>query len=51
MSLAISWVLYALVATGLFCAFFLWAVKTGQFSDQDRARSLPLASEGLERTA
>ncbi|MBI3948439.1 MAG: cbb3-type cytochrome oxidase assembly protein [Armatimonadetes bacterium] len=44
MTLILCWTLYALLATALFSAFFLWAVRAGQFADQDRARYLPLAT-------
>ena len=44
MSLIIAWTLYALLGIGLFSAFFLWAVRNRQFTDQDRARYLPLAT-------
>ena len=36
-----------LTATGILAsiAVFIWAVRTGQFSDQGRARFLPLSDE------
>lgn len=49
MSLLVSWALYALIATSFLIALFAWAVRTGQFTDQDRARYLPLASAAEER--
>ena len=44
MSLAVTWVLYAVIGVSVFSAVFLWAVRAGQFRDQDRARYLPLQS-------
>lgn len=38
------WVIYAIVAIAGIVAVFVWAVRSRQFSDQGRARSLPLAS-------
>jgi nitrogen fixation-related uncharacterized protein len=39
----IGWI--ALTATGIIASIvvFIWAIRTGQFSDQGRARYLPLA--------
>ena len=39
----LSWVL--LIAAGLLASLgvFFWGLRTGQFSDQDRARYLPLS--------
>jgi len=36
------WILYAVVGVTIFSLLFLWAVRTGQFRDQERARYLPL---------
>lgn len=36
------WILYAVVGVFVFAALFVWAVRTGQFHDQERARHLPL---------
>jgi cbb3-type cytochrome oxidase maturation protein len=44
MSLIVTWVLYALLGIGWFSAFFLWAVRARQFTDQERARYLPLTT-------
>ncbi|HBG05667.1 MAG: hypothetical protein A2075_09680 [Geobacteraceae bacterium GWC2_58_44] len=38
------WIGFLLLMTGGIAAFFLWAIRSGQFSHQDRARYLPLAS-------
>jgi|GEM_PF-1905475 len=38
------WLGFLLLMTGSVAAFFLWAIRRGQFSDQDRARYLPLQS-------
>jgi cbb3-type cytochrome oxidase maturation protein len=43
-ALLAMWVIYAIVAIAGIVAVFVWAVRSRQFSDQDRARSLPLAS-------
>jgi cbb3-type cytochrome oxidase maturation protein len=38
------WIGFLLLMTGCIAAFFLWAIRAGQFSQQDRARYLPLKS-------
>jgi cbb3-type cytochrome oxidase maturation protein len=38
------WIGFSLLMTGSIAAFFFWAVRAGQFSQQDRARYLPLES-------
>ena len=38
------WVGFLLLMTGSIAGFFLWAIRAGQFSHQDRARYLPLKS-------
>jgi len=38
------WIGFLLLMTGGIGAFFLWAVRAGQFSHQDRARYLALQS-------
>ncbi len=38
-------VTYILAGFSISLVVFLWALKTGQFSDQRRARYLPLAGE------
>ena len=37
-----GWLWLVLLSLGVSLLAFAWAVKTGQFSDQNRARSLPL---------
>jgi cbb3-type cytochrome oxidase maturation protein len=36
------WILYAALGIGVFSVLFLWAVRSGQFRHQERARYLPL---------
>jgi cbb3-type cytochrome oxidase maturation protein len=38
------WIGFLLLMTGGIATFFLWGIRAGQFSDQDRARYLPLES-------
>lgn len=38
------WIGFLLLMTGGIASFFLWGIRAGQFSDQDRARYLPLES-------
>jgi cbb3-type cytochrome oxidase maturation protein len=38
-------VAYIVIGIGISLLVFLWAVKTGQFHDQQRARYLPLRDE------
>ncbi len=42
MALLTMWILYAVFGVTVFSLLFLWAVRARQFSDQDRARYLPL---------
>jgi cbb3-type cytochrome oxidase maturation protein len=42
MTLAMMWLLYSGICVAIFAALFLWAIRAGQFRDQDRARRLPL---------
>ena len=42
MTLLTLWILYAVLGITIFIVLFLWAVRAGQFRDQDRARRLPL---------
>jgi cbb3-type cytochrome oxidase maturation protein len=44
MALLTIWVLYAVIGMVLLSVIFLWAVRSGQFRDQQRARYLPLES-------
>jgi cbb3-type cytochrome oxidase maturation protein len=41
------WILFMLVGLTVTMWIFIWAVKHGQFDDQDRARYLPLLSEPM----
>ena len=43
----LPWVLLIVASVGVSVATFFWAAKRGQFSDQDRARYLPLWGEVL----
>ncbi len=43
----LPWVLLIAASVGVSVTTFLWAAKRGQFSDQDRARYLPLRGEVL----
>ena len=43
----LPWVLLIVASLWVSLAGFLWAFKSGQFSDQDRARYLPLRGEVL----
>ena len=42
MTLVTVWLLYSALGIVIFAALFLWAVRAGQFRDQERARHLPL---------
>ena len=42
MTLLMMWTTYAVFGVIVFSAVFLWAVRTRQFSSEDRARRLPL---------
>lgn len=41
----IAWLSLIAVGIGISIMVFLWALKNGQFSDQGRARYLPLGEE------
>ena len=43
--LLITWIVFSAMAFVGVAVFFVWAVRAGQFSQQDRARGLPLESE------
>jgi len=43
-ALIIVWVTFAAIALAAIVAVLVWAVRSRQFSDQDRARRLPLQS-------
>jgi cbb3-type cytochrome oxidase maturation protein len=44
----LGWLMLIAVGVGVSLGVFVWALKTGQFSDQQRARFLPLKNEQLE---
>jgi len=50
MTLLLMWTTYAVFGVIVYSAVFLWAVRTRQFSSEERARSLPLEcpEEALE---
>ena len=41
----LSWIVLTATGIGVSIAVFIWAIKSGQFSDQGRARYLPLSVE------
>ncbi len=41
----LSWIVLTGIGIGASIAVFIWAIKSGQFSDQERARYLPLSVE------
>jgi cbb3-type cytochrome oxidase maturation protein len=41
----IGWVGLVIISLGIMLSAFVWAVKTGQFNDQQRLRYLPLRDE------
>lgn len=45
MTLLMVWVCYAAIGFGVFCGVFIWAVRTGQFTDLDRQRYIALHTE------
>jgi cbb3-type cytochrome oxidase maturation protein len=45
MNYYVTYLAYVLVSLAATTALFLWAVRSGQFRDQQRARFLPLAGE------
>jgi cbb3-type cytochrome oxidase maturation protein len=45
MSYYVPWILLLAAGLGASVAGFFWALANGQFSDQDRARYLPLRGE------
>lgn len=42
MAVLTMWIMYAVLGVTLFAMVFLWAVRTGQFRDQERARHMAL---------
>jgi cbb3-type cytochrome oxidase maturation protein len=49
MSYYLPWILLLAAGLGASFAGFFWALRNGQFSDQDRARYLPLRGEADRR--
>lgn len=47
----LGWILLILLGVGLGIWAFLWALRSGQFAEQQRARFLPLRDEGLATDA
>ena len=43
------YVVYVILSSAVFLLFFFWALKHGQFRDQQRARFLPLTEERGEK--
>lgn len=43
----VGWVVLILLGLGLGIGAFLWALRSGQFNEQERARFLPLWDEGV----
>jgi cbb3-type cytochrome oxidase maturation protein len=43
-SFVIMWIGFLVLMSSGIAVFFVWAVRNGQFSNQDRARYLPLMS-------
>jgi nitrogen fixation-related uncharacterized protein len=43
----LEWIILTVIGTGVGIGLFVWAVRTGQFSEQGRARYLPLDKEPL----
>ncbi|MBW2148481.1 MAG: cbb3-type cytochrome oxidase assembly protein CcoS [Deltaproteobacteria bacterium] len=41
------WIVYTLLGLLAAAAIFVWAVRNGQFTDQDRARFIPLKDDPL----
>lgn len=41
----VGWVILILLGVGLGTGAFFWALRSGQFSEQERARFLPLRDE------
>lgn len=43
-----AWIILTAIGILASIAVFIWAIKSGQFSEQDRARYLPLADEHFQ---
>jgi cbb3-type cytochrome oxidase maturation protein len=48
--LLIMWITFTFLGVAGIALVLVWAVRSGQFSDQDRARRLPLPDSGSEPT-
>jgi len=48
MAVLTMWIMYAAFGVTLFAMVFLWAVRTGQFRDQERARHMVLRDPPAE---
>jgi len=42
-----SWLFLVVISVGVSLVAFIWGLKSGQFSDQERARYLPLGHDVL----
>jgi cbb3-type cytochrome oxidase maturation protein len=47
----LGWIILTATGISVSIAAFIWALRTGQFSDQSRARYLPLRGEMLKPSA
>ncbi len=47
----IGWMILVMISLWVSVAAFIWALRTGQFSEQGRARYLPLSGELLSPSA
>jgi cbb3-type cytochrome oxidase maturation protein len=43
-ALLVAWIAFTLTGMAAVVTVFVWALRSGQFTDQDRARYLPLTS-------
>lgn len=44
-----GWLFLVVISLGVSIAAFIWGLRSGQFSDQDRARYLPLSEDLLSK--
>ncbi len=42
-----SWLFLVVISVGVSLVAFIWGLRSGQFSDQERARYLPLGNDVL----
>ncbi len=47
----VLWIMLVLVSLWISLMVFIWALRSGQFSDQERARSIPLRAERVAPAA